>query len=306
MYDEMRQVEHYKKNNEVLALNIQWYPGHMTKAKRKIAEDLKLVDVVIELVDARIPMSSRNPDVDEIVGGKPRIIILNKSDLADENANRIWMKYYTASNTKVILANSIKGTGLKEATAAAKLLMKEKIDRLKSKGLLVKTIRALIIGIPNVGKSTLINKMAGRSVAQTGDRPGVTKAKQWIKINQELELLDTPGILWPKFEDEQVAFNLAFTGAIKDDILDVYELALKLLERLQQDFFNNLKEKYKLEDAHKDLTVHDLFNQIGKKRGCMIAGGEIDIRRVAVMLLDDFRGGRIGKITLEMPPEKTE
>ena len=287
-------------------MNIQWFPGHMTKAKRKIAEDLKLVDVVIELLDARIPMSSRNPDVDQIVGGKPRIIILNKSDLADENANKLWMKYYTASNTRVILVNSIKGTGLKEATTAAKLLMKEKIDKLKAKGLLVKTIRALIIGIPNVGKSTLINKVAGRSVAQTGDRPGVTRAKQWIKISNELELLDTPGILWPKFEDEQVAYNLAFTGAIKDDILDVYELALKLLERLQQDFFNNLKEKYKLEDSTRELSIYDLFNLIGKKRGCMIAGGEIDIRRVAVMLLDDFRGGRIGKITLELPPEKTE
>jgi ribosome biogenesis GTPase A len=278
----------------------------MTRAKRKIAEDLKLVDVVIELVDARIPMSSRNPDVDQIVGGKPRIIILNKSDLSDENANRLWIKYYTANNTRVILANSIKGTGLKEATTAAKLLMKEKIDRLKSKGLLVKTIRALIIGIPNVGKSTLINKMAGRAVAQTGDRPGVTKAKQWIKINPELELLDTPGILWPKFKDEQVALNLAFTGAIKDDILDVYELGIKLLERLQKDFFNNLKEKYKLDDSHKEMPVYDLFNDIGKKRGCMIAGGEIDIRRVAVLLLDDFRGGRIGKITLELPPTKEE
>jgi ribosome biogenesis GTPase A len=278
----------------------------MTRAKRKIAEDLKLVDVVIELVDARIPMSSRNPDVDQIVGGKPRIIVLNKSDLSDENANRLWIRYYTSNNTKVILANSIKGTGLKEATTAAKLLMKEKIDRLKSKGLLVKTIRALIIGIPNVGKSTLINKMAGRAVAQTGDRPGVTKAKQWIKINPELELLDTPGILWPKFKDEQVALNLAFTGAIKDDILDVYELGIKLLERFQKDFFNNLKEKYKLDDSHKEMSVYDLFNEIGKKRGCMIAGGEIDIRRVAVLLLDDFRGGRIGKITLELPPEKEE
>lgn len=287
-------------------MNIQWYPGHMTRAKRKIAEDLKLVDVVIELVDARIPMSSRNPDVDQIVGGKPRIIILNKSDLSDEYANRLWIKYYTANNTKVILANSIKGTGLKEATTAAKLLMKEKIDRLKSRGLLVKTIRALIIGIPNVGKSTLINKMAGRSVAQTGDRPGVTKAKQWIKINPELELLDTPGILWPKFKDEQVALNLAFTGAIKDDILDVHEISLKFLERMQQDFFINLKEKYKLEDSHKEMSVHDLFNDIGKKRGCMIAGGEIDIRRVAVLLLDDFRGGRIGKITLELPPKNEE
>jgi ribosome biogenesis GTPase A len=283
-------------------LNIQWYPGHMTRAKRKIAEDLKLVDVVIELVDARIPMSSRNPDVDQIVGGKPRIIVLNKSDLSDEYANRLWIKYYTDNNTRVILANSIKGTGLKEATTAAKLLMKEKIDRLKSKGLLVKTIRALIIGIPNVGKSTLINKMAGRSVAQTGDRPGVTKAKQWIKINPELELLDTPGILWPKFKDEQVALNLAFTGAIKDDILDVHEISLKLLERLQQDFFKNLKEKYKLEDSHKEMPIHELFDEIGKKRGCMIAGGEIDIRRVAIMLLDEFRGGRVGKITLELPP----
>ena len=287
-------------------MNIQWYPGHMTRAKRKIAEDLKLVDVVIELVDARIPMSSRNPDVDQIVGGKPRIIVLNKSDLSDENANRLWIKYYTANNTRVILANSIKGTGLKEATTAAKLLMKEKIDRLKSRGLLVKTIRALIIGIPNVGKSTLINKMAGRSVAQTGDKPGVTKAKQWIKINPELELLDTPGILWPKFKDEQVALNLAFTGAIKDDILDVHEIGIKLLERLQQDFFKNLKEKYKLEDSHKEMSVYDLFNDIGKKRGCLIAGGEIDIRRVAVLLLDDFRGGRIGNITLELPPKKEE
>lgn len=287
-------------------MNIQWYPGHMTKAKRKIQEDLKLVDVVVELLDARIPMSSRNPDVDEIVGNKPRIIVLNKSDLADENANKLWIKHYSDSNTKVILANSIKGTGLKEVTGAAKLLMKEKIDRLKSKGLLVKTIRALIIGIPNVGKSTLINKMAGRSVAQTGDRPGVTRAKQWIKISQELELLDTPGILWPKFEDEQVAYNLAFTGAIKDDILDVYELSLKLLERLQQDYFRNLKEKYKLEDAHRELPVHDLFNQIGKKRGCIIAGGEVDIRRVSVMLLDDFRGARIGRITLELPEVKQE
>lgn len=291
---------------ERVTLNIQWYPGHMTKAKRKIIEDLKLVDVVIELVDARIPMSSRNPDVDEIVGSKPRIIVLNKSDLADENANKLWIKHYSSNNTKVILVNSIKGTGLKEVTNAAKLLMKEKIDRLKSKGLLVKTIRALIIGIPNVGKSTLINKMAGRSVAQTGDRPGVTKAKQWIKISPELELLDTPGILWPKFEDEQVAFNLAFTGAIKDDILDVNELALKLLERLQQDFFNNLKEKYKLENEHKELSVYDLFNQIGKKRGCIISGGEIDKQRVAVMLLDDFRGSRIGHITLELPQQNQE
>ena len=284
-------------------MNIQWYPGHMVKAKRKIAEDLKLVDVVIELLDARIPLSSRNPEVDSIVGAKKRIIVLNKSDLADESANKQWIKYFTTANSKVVLVNSINGKGLKDVTAAAKLLMKDKINNLKSKGLLVKTIRALIIGIPNVGKSTFINKLAGRSIAQTGDRPGVTKAKQWIKVSPELELLDTPGILWPKFEDENVGLKLAYTGAIRDEILDVNELALKLLHVLMTKFPKQLCAKYKLEPITNDVSPEELLNIIGRKRGCIISGGEIDILRVSVMLLDDFRGGRIGNITLETPAD---
>ncbi|HYE80562.1 MAG TPA: ribosome biogenesis GTPase YlqF [Clostridia bacterium] len=284
-------------------MNIQWYPGHMVKAKRKIAEDLKLVDVVIELLDARIPMSSRNPEVDEIVGEKKRIIVLNKSDLADPAVNRRWVDYFNRENTKVILANSVSGTGLKDVLAASRLLMKEKLDRLKSKGLLVKTTRALIIGIPNVGKSTFINKLAGKSVAQTGDRPGVTKAKQWIKVSPELELLDTPGILWPKFEDERVGMCLAFTGAIKDEILDVNELAQRLLEVLVSKFPDKLKTRYKLEDIQADMAPEQLLEAIGRKRGCMIAGGAIDIQRASVMLLDEFRGGKIGNITLETPEE---
>jgi ribosome biogenesis GTPase A len=275
----------------------------MVKAKRKIAEDLKLVDIVIELLDARIPLSSRNPEVDRIVGNKKRIIVLNKSDLADPSANKKWVNYFNKENTKVILANSISGTGLKEVLAASRLLMKEKLDKLKKKGLLVKTIRALIIGIPNVGKSTFINKLAGRSVAQTGDRPGVTKAKQWIKVSPELELLDTPGILWPKFEDERVGRYLAFTGAIKDEILDVNELAQGLLEVLAHKFPEKLKARYKLEDIPEEITPEKLMEIIGRKRGCMIAGGEIDIQRASVMLLDEFRGGKIGNITLETPEE---
>ncbi len=284
-------------------MNIQWYPGHMVKAKRKIAEDLKLVDVVIELLDARIPMSSRNPEVDEIVGNKKRIIVLNKSDLADPAINRKWMDYFNRGNTKVILANSVSGSGLKEVLAASRHLMKEKLDKLRSKGLLVKTTRALIIGIPNVGKSTFINKLAGRSVAQTGDRPGVTKAKQWIKVSPELELLDTPGILWPKFEDERVGMCLAFTGAIKDEILDVIELSQKLLEVLAERFPDKLKARYKLEEIPEGITPEKLLELIGRKRGCIIAGGEIDIQRASVMLLDEFRGGKIGNITLETPEE---
>jgi ribosome biogenesis GTPase A len=284
-------------------MNIQWYPGHMVKAKRKIAEDLKLVDVVIELLDARIPMSSRNPEVDSIVGNKKRIIVLNKSDLADPAVNRKWVDYFKHENTKVILANSLSGGGLKDVLAASKQLMKEKLDRQKSKGLLVMTTRALIIGIPNVGKSTFINKLSGRSIAQTGDRPGVTKAKQWIKVSPELELLDTPGILWPKFEDERVGMCLAYTGAIKDEILDVNELSESLLSVLAAKFPDKLKARYKLEEIPADLTPEKLLELIGRKRGCIIAGGEVDLLRASVMLLDEFRGGKIGNITLESPEE---
>lgn len=282
-------------------MNIQWYPGHMAKAKRKITEELKLVDIVIELLDARIPLSSRNPEVDDIVGNKNRIIVLNKSDLADPSANKKWLDYFNKANTRAILVDSLKGSGLKDVLSASRQLMKEKLDRLRSRGLLVKTTRALIIGIPNVGKSTFINRLAGRSAAQTGDRPGVTKAKQWIKVSPELELLDTPGILWPKFEDKRAGMYLAFTGAIKDEILDVNELALNLLQVLAEKFPEKLKSRYKLEDIPIDITADMLLETIGRKRGCIIAGGEVDILRASVMLLDEFRGGKIGAISLESP-----
>lgn len=275
----------------------------MVKAKRKIAEELKLVDVVIELLDARIPISSRNPEVDEIVGNKKRIIVLNKSDLADPSVNAKWVNYFNRENTKAILVNSMKGSGLKDVLSASKQLMKEKLDRLRSKGMLLKTTRALIIGIPNVGKSTFINKLAGRSAAQTGDRPGVTKSKQWIKVSPELELLDTPGILWPKFEDKRAGMYLAFTGAIKDEILDVNELAINLLQVLAEKFPEKLKGRYKLEEIPADMTTNMLLETIGRKRGCIIAGGEVDMLRASVMLLDEFRGGKIGAITLESPED---
>jgi len=284
-------------------MNIQWYPGHMAKAKRKITEELKLVDIVIELLDARIPMSSRNPEVDEIVGNKKRIIVLNKSDLADPSINAKWLEYFNQENTRAILVNSLKGNGLKNVLSASKQLMKEKLDRLKSKGLLVKTTRALIIGIPNVGKSTFINRIAGRSAAQTGDRPGVTKSKQWIKVSNELELLDTPGILWPKFEDKRAGMYLAFTGAIKDEILDVNELAQNLLQVLAEKFPEKLKSRYKLEDIPEGISSEELLKSIGRKRGCIIAGGEVDVLRASAMLLDEFRGGKIGAISLESPED---
>lgn len=275
----------------------------MVKAKRKILEDLKLVDIVIELIDARIPMSSRNPEVDDIVGNKKRIIVLNKSDMSDPSVNKQWIEYFNREDTRVILANSLTGSGLREVLAASRQLMKEKLDRLRSKGLLVKTTRALIIGIPNVGKSTFINKLAGKNVAQTGDRPGVTKSKQWIKVDRELELLDTPGILWPKFEDKKVGLYLAFTGAIKDEILDVNELAVKLVEVLMVRFQENLKNRYKLDEIPEGTDAHALLEIIGRKRGFLVSGGEIDLQRTAVMLLDEFRGGKIGKISLETPDE---
>lgn len=284
-------------------MNIQWYPGHMVKAKRKILEDLKLVDVVIELLDARIPISSRNPEVDEIVGNKKRIIVLNKSDLSDEKTNKQWIEFFTKENTKVVLVNSINGKGLKDVISASNYLMKEKIDKLKSKGLLLKTVRALIIGIPNVGKSTFINKLVGKSIAQTGDRPGVTKSKQWIKVSKELELMDTPGILWPKFEDERVGFYLAYTGAIRDEILDIQELSISLLELMMNKFPQELKLRYKLEEEDLNNETEKILRVIGKKRGCIISGGEVDIQRTAMMVLDEFRGGKIGRVSLETPQD---
>ena len=278
---------------------INWFPGHMVKTKREIKENLKLVDAVIEIRDARIPNSSKNPDIDQLCKGKPRIILLNKCDLANEKITKEWKKSLENSETVVLEVNALKNDGLKNIKPALLKLLKEKHDRLKAKGLVKITTRVMVVGIPNVGKSTFINKMARNNIAKTGDRPGVTKSKQWIKTSIGIELLDTPGVLWPKFEDEQVGLNLAFTGAIKDEIMDIEELAFNLVKKLEVDFKDEIMTRYKLEHLSEE-TIENLDN-IARKRGCLISGGNIDYNRIAVILLDEFRGGKIGRISLERP-----
>lgn len=278
---------------------INWFPGHMVKTKREIQNNLKLVDAVIEIRDARIPKSSKNPDIDTLCAGKPRVILLNKSDLTDPKVTKAWKDSLTNEETIVLEVNALKGEGLNAIKPAILKLLKEKHDRLKAKGLAKITTRAMVVGIPNVGKSTFINKMAKNNIAKTGDRPGVTKNKQWIKTKLGIELMDTPGVLWPKFEDEIVGLNLAFTGAIKDEIMDTEELALKLVERLQETNPEELMTRYKLTELHENPL--DNLDAIARKRGAIMAGNQIDYNRIAGIILDEFRGGKIGKISLEKP-----
>lgn len=282
-------------------MNIQWYPGHMTKTKRMMQENISLVDIVIELLDARIPFSSKNPDIDELAKNKFRIIILNKVDLADENKTNLWIKYFEDKGFKVVLVNSISGKGLKEITAVSTELMKEKVERLKARGRVFVPTRAMIVGIPNVGKSTLINKYVGKSMAKTGNKPGVTRGKQWIKIKKDFELLDTPGILWPKFEDEQVGLNLAFTGAVNDDILDIYSLSLKFIENIMQIYPDVLKTRYSI-DYNNDVP-EKILEKIAIKRGFKKKGAEPDLYRAADVVIDEFRRCMLGKISLETPTQ---
>ncbi len=278
---------------------INWFPGHMVKTKREIQNNLKLVDAVIEIRDARIPKFSKNPDIDTLCAGKPRVILLNKSDLTDPKVTKAWKESLTNDETIVLEVNALKGEGLNAIKPALLKLLKEKHDRLKAKGLAKITTRAMVVGIPNVGKSTFINKMAKNNIAKTGDRPGVTKNKQWIKTKLGIELMDTPGVLWPKFEDEIVGLNLAFTGAIKDEIMDTEELALKLVERLQETNPEELMTRYKLTELHENPL--DNLDAIARKRGAIMAGNQIDYNRIAGIILDEFRGGKIGKISLEKP-----
>ncbi|MFH5972992.1 ribosome biogenesis GTPase YlqF [Clostridium perfringens] len=278
---------------------INWFPGHMVKTKREIQNNLKLVDAVIEIRDARIPKSSKNPDIDTLCAGKPRVILLNKSDLTDPKVTKAWKESLTNDETIVLEVNALKGEGLNAIKPTLLKLLKEKHDRLKAKGLAKITTRAMVVGIPNVGKSTFINKMAKNNIAKTGDRPGVTKNKQWIKTKLGIELMDTPGVLWPKFEDEIVGLNLAFTGAIKDEIMDTEELALKLVERLQETNPEELMTRYKLTELHENPL--DNLDAIARKRGAIMAGNQIDYNRIAGIILDEFRGGKIGKISLEKP-----
>lgn len=286
-------------------MNIQWYPGHMTKTKRMIQENLSLVDVVIELVDARIPYSSKNPDIDEFAKNKFRIIAINKSDLADSSATELWIKYFQEKGFKVILTNSIKGNGINDVVSAARELMKEKIQRQKERGRIFMPIRSMIVGIPNVGKSTFINKYIGKSIAKTGDKPGITRGKQWIRLKKDFELLDTPGILWPKFEDKNVGLKLAFTGAINDDILDAQTLAAEFIGLMLKIDSEILKKRYSIEFEEEEKQ-YEILEKIGNARGFKLKGGEIDLLRTGKIILDEFRGGKLGKITLEVPDDIEE
>lgn len=279
-------------------MHFQWYPGHMTKAKRMMQENIKLVDLVIELVDARIPLSSRNPDIDELGKNKARLILLNKSDLAEDKWNDAWTEYFKAKGYSVVKVNSKKGGGLKAIQGVIQEACKEKIERDRKRGILNRPVRAMVVGIPNVGKSTFINALAGKACAKTGNKPGVTKGKQWIRLNKNVELLDTPGILWPKFEDQVVGLKLAFIGSIKDEILNSEELAAKFIEFMTANYKGALAEKYGIEE-NKDPYV--CLNDIAVSRHCLVRGNELDTGKAAALLMDDFRNGRLGRRTLEYP-----
>lgn len=276
---------------------IQWFPGHMARTRRRIKENLGLVDAVCEITDARIPRSSRNPDLDSIIGGKPRLIILNKADLADAGATNEWAKYYSAAGCRVMTADSKKGVGVKQFVPEIKTLLKDKLERYRQKGMPGRMLRVMIVGIPNVGKSSFINKLAGRS-AKVEDRPGVTRGNQWFSLGGGVEVMDTPGVLWPKFDDPAVGEMLAFTGAVKDTIIDIEQLALRLIEVLTPAYEQNICERFKVEP---DKDALHMLEKIAVRRGMLIRGGEPDTERASVMLIDEFRAGKIGRITLEMP-----
>lgn len=275
--------------------NIQWFPGHMTKTRRLIEADLKMVDAVVEITDARIPESSRNPILDELVRDKPRIMIMNKCDYADERATALWRRYYESRGITVMVCDCRSGKGINKFVPTVKTLLSELIERRKARGMIGKALRLMVVGIPNVGKSSFINRMANSKKAKVGDRPGVTRGKQWVSVDKDVELLDMPGILWPKFDDQTAAQRLAFTGAIKDDVMDSEALARALGELLLRDYPDLIKARYKISGEG------DVLTEIARARGMLVSGGEPDTERAAATLLDEYRGGRIGRITLETP-----
>ena len=277
-------------------MNVQWYPGHMTKAKRQMQEDIKLIDLIIELVDARVPLSSRNPDIDELGKNKARLILLNKSDLSDERQNDAWKNYFQEKGFYVVKVDSRSGSGMKAIQAAIQEACKEKTERDRKRGIKNRPIRAMVVGIPNVGKSTFINTFAGRACAKTGNKPGVTKGKQWIRLNKNVELLDTPGILWPKFEDQEVGMRLAYIGSIKDDILNMEELALNLIEFLRTQYPGVLAKRYGIQE---EGTQVQILEALARSICCLKKGEELDYSKASLILFDDFRSGKIGRITLE-------
>ena len=282
-------------------MQVQWFPGHMTKARRMISENLRLVDIVCEIIDARIPVSSRNPDLDELAGQKPRLIIMNRIDQADPAVTKLWTEYFKKQGLFTIEVECKTGSGVSGFPSAVREILKDKLEAYAKKGLKGRPVRAMVVGIPNVGKSSFINRIAKRKVAAASDKPGVTRGKQWIKIGADLELLDTPVILWPKFDSQEVAENLAFTGAIKDEILDVETLAANLMSRLRESYPQSIENRYKISLSEND-SGFDLLEKAARKRGFLVSGGDVDLEGMAKILLDEFRGGLLGRISLEKPP----
>ena len=292
-------------------MNINWFPGHMAKTRKQITEDLNLVDVVIEILDTRIPISSQNPEIKQIVQNKKKIVVLNKCDLSDENDNKKWIEYFIKQGNKAVLVDSNTGKGINEVIKQIQTIMADEMKKYADKGRKGRKIKAMIVGIPNVGKSSFINRIVKKSSAEVGNRPGVTKRKQWIHVNDEIELMDTPGVLWPKFESEEVALNLAFTGTIKDDILEITEVAYCLTKFLLENYKSNLLDRYSLneelvddilkQEQDENQNIYEIMQLIGKKRGAIISGGNIDDEKTSKIILEDFRSGKLGKITLEKP-----
>lgn len=292
------------KNEKLPSTNINWYPGHMAKTKRQIQEDLKLIDVIVEVLDARIPVASQNPDIKEYSKNKKRVVVLNKSDLADENETNKWIKFFKGKDIPAVSVDCNSGKGVNEVIRTIKEVAKENQEKYADKGRVGKSIRIMILGIPNVGKSTFINKITNRKAAQVGNKPGVTRQKQWVKVDNEIDLMDTPGILWPKFENQEIGMNLAFTGTIKDDILEKTEIAFELLKFLVNNYCKNIEERYKIDiEASKNLDDNEVYveilDEIARKRGAILSGGRIDYEKISGILLDEFRSGKIGRITIE-------
>lgn len=295
--------------------SINWYPGHMAKTKRQIQEDLKLIDVVVELLDSRIPISSRNPDINTLVQGKKKIIVLNKSDLADEKETIKWVEYFKAQKIPAVITDANSGKGIKEVIKQAELIMKDELDKREEKGRSGRKIRIMILGIPNVGKSSFINRLANKNSLEVGNKPGVTRKKQWIKISNSIELLDTPGVLWPKFESDEVALNLAYTGTIKDDVLEKTDVAFYFLKYMLENEIDKLVARYNLSKQEilnslenqtrpENEIIYDIMLQIGKSRGAVVSGGNVDDVKTANIILEDFRSGKLGRLTLEKTPVK--
>ena len=318
MYQKRKIRAEMKNNNQeekLTKVGINWYPGHMAKTRRQIKEDLKLIDIVIELLDARIPIASRNPDIEEITKGKKKIVILNKCDLAEEKENQRWLSYFAKKGILAVLADSQSGAGIAQVVSKIEEVMKDKKEEMDSKGRTGRKIRAMILGIPNVGKSSFINRISKRTLAGVGNKPGVTKQKQWIRINEKVELLDTPGVLWPKFESNEVALHLAFTGSIKEDILDKVEVAYELTKYLLKEYPEKICQRYQLKEEYikevmgqdfqpENQNIYEIMQEIGRKRGCIISGGNIDDEKTAKILLDEFKNGVLGKITIEKADSK--